>query len=61
MKPHIVHFSGHGSPGAELVLLNDRGSPKPVSKRALVHLFHTLKDNVRVLVVLNACYSQLAG
>jgi hypothetical protein len=81
VKPHIVHFSGHGSPDSELIprgsqgspsrdfvlesappdseliLLDDRGNPKPVSEEALVHLFRTLKDNVRV-VVLNACYSR---
>ena len=54
VRPHVVHFSGHGSAAAELILLDDQGNPKPVSKEALVHLFRTLKDNVRV-VVLNAC------
>ena len=57
VKPHIVHFSGHGSPAQQLILLDDQGNPKPVSQEALVHLFRTLKDNVRV-VVLNACYSR---
>src|SRR4051794_40630634 len=56
-KPHIVHFSGHGSSTAELILMDDSGNPKPVSQVALVHLFRTLKDNVRV-VMLNACYSR---
>lgn len=55
-KPNIVHFSGHGSPTEELILLDKHGDPKPVSKEALVALFHTLKDNIRV-VVLNACFS----
>ncbi len=53
-KPHIVHFSGHGSSTAEIILKDRDGSPKPVSKAALVALFRTLKDNVRV-VLLNAC------
>jgi hypothetical protein len=75
VRPHIVHFSGHGSSRAELIrledqrdlrpvgqeegliLLDDQGSPKPVSKEALDHLFRILKDNIRV-VVLNACYSR---
>ncbi len=56
-KPHIVHFSGHGSPTEEIVLLDTLGKPKPVSKEALVHLFRALKDNIRV-VVLNACFSE---
>jgi hypothetical protein len=57
VKPHVVHFSGHGSPAAELILLDDQGEPKPVSQEALVQLFRTLRDNVRV-VLLNACDSQ---
>ena len=57
VKPHVVHFSGHGSAAAELIVLDDRSNPKPVSKEALIHLFRILKDNVRV-VVLNACYSR---
>ena len=56
-RPHIVHFSGHGSPTEEIVLLDKLGEPKPVSKEALVSLFRTLKDNIRV-VVLNACFSK---
>src|SRR5258708_18986035 len=52
-RPHIVHFSGHGSPTEEIVLLDKLGEPKPV----LVSLFRTLKDNIRV-VVLNACFSK---
>src|SRR4051795_11810236 len=57
VKPHVVHFSGHGSKAEELILSDDQGNPKPVSKEALVHLFRTLKDNVRI-IVLNACSTQ---
>src|SRR5262245_15884507 len=57
VKPHVVHFSGHGSSAQELILLDDQGNPKPVSQEALVHLLRTLKDNIRV-VVLNACSTQ---
>jgi hypothetical protein len=56
-KPHILHFSGHGTPSEEIVLVDDRGGEKPVSKQALQHLLSVLKDNLR-LVVLNACYSR---
>ena len=56
-RPHIAHFSGHGSPSEEIILTADSGALKPVSKAALVSLFRTLKDNIRV-VMLNACYSQ---
>lgn len=56
-RPHMVHFSGHGSPVEQLIFHSENGRAKPVSKAALRHLFATLKDNIR-LVVLNACYSR---
>jgi hypothetical protein len=56
-KPHVVHFSGHGSPAEEVIFLDANRKPKPVTKAALKQLFMTLKDNIRV-VVLNACYSR---
>lgn len=56
-KPHIVHFSGHGTASSQIVLKDAHGKARPVSEKALVGLFTTLKDNVRV-VVLNACYSK---
>jgi len=56
-EPHIVHFSGHGSPQAEIILEDEDGKSRPVSQPALVRLFKALKDNVRI-VVLNSCYSQ---
>lgn len=56
-SPHIVHFSGHGSSAEELIFLDTHEEAKPVNKAALKHLFTTLKDNIRV-VVLNACFSQ---
>jgi hypothetical protein len=54
--PHIVHFSGHGSAQAEIILEANTGEAKAVSAEALCRLFRTLKDNIRC-VVLNACYS----
>jgi hypothetical protein len=53
-KPHIVHFSGHGSEAEELILLDQAGHQNPVSKGALSEVFRTLKGDIRV-VVLNAC------
>jgi hypothetical protein len=55
-SPHVVHFSGHGSPREELILLDESDRPKAVSKSALRALFG-LPGNIR-LVVLNACYSK---
>jgi len=37
-QPHIVHFSGHGTTNAELILSDHNGQPVPVSKNALVGL-----------------------
>ena len=56
-KPHVVHFSGHGTPDDAIVLLDKDRNPTKVSAAALKQLFGTLKDNLRV-VVLNACYSR---
>jgi len=56
-KPHIVHFSGHGSDAEELVVCDDSGNHKLINKDALVSLFQSSQDGV-VVVVLNACYSK---
>jgi hypothetical protein len=56
-KPHIVHFSGHGSEEGEIYLQDANGMSKPVSEKSLGKLFSVLKDNIRC-VVLNACYSR---
>ncbi len=56
-RPHIVHFSGHGSRVGEIILEDQGGNTKPVSPSALTRLFATLKDNIRC-VVLNACYTK---
>jgi hypothetical protein len=56
-RPQIVHFSGHGSDVNELVLSDDAGRPKVVSKSAIESLFRTTKGYVRA-VVLNACFSR---
>lgn len=57
-KPHIVHFSGHGSTVGELMVVENPGQAKPISKDALTSLFDTLRDNIRV-VLLNACHTQI--
>jgi hypothetical protein len=57
-QPHIVHFSGHGSETNEIVLEDNQGKSKAVSRESLSTLFRILKDNVRV-VVLNACFSKI--
>jgi hypothetical protein len=54
-KPHVVHFSGHGSEVGEIVLEDDFSNSKQVSKGALAKLFKLHKDNIRI-VFLNACF-----
>jgi hypothetical protein len=57
-KPHIVHFTGHGTTAGEIVLEDENTHvPEVVSTAAMRELFKTLKGNIR-LVVLNACYSR---
>lgn len=56
-QPDIVHFSGHGSEAIGIVLEDQSGSSQFVSTRAISELFHTLRDNIKC-VVLNACYSE---
>ena len=56
-NPTIVHFSGHGAPSGELVLLNPDGSTKIVTKEAITMAMATASDTIR-LVVFNACFSE---
>ncbi|MBW4649223.1 MAG: hypothetical protein KME06_11015 [Kastovskya adunca ATA6-11-RM4] len=56
LKPHIVHFSGHGSSSNELVFQTNDGSTKLVSKEAIVTTMSSVTDNIR-MVVFNACFS----
>jgi tetratricopeptide (TPR) repeat protein len=56
-KPDIVHFSGHCSQAGGIVLEDENGFSKTVSRKALSDLFSILKGNIRV-VVLNACYAK---
>lgn len=57
VQPHMVHFCGHGSATEGIMLMDDAGKSRPVSKAALTQLFRILRDNIRV-VVLNSCYSK---
>jgi tetratricopeptide (TPR) repeat protein len=56
--PHIVHFCGHGSRAGEIVVAADRSGEHLVGAAALGALFHTMKDNIQI-VVLNACFSAI--
>ncbi|WP_223670186.1 CHAT domain-containing protein [Xanthomonas citri] len=56
IKPTIVHFSGHGSSEDELVLQDDLGNAKFVSKQAIVQTIALVSDAAR-LVFFNTCFS----
>jgi hypothetical protein len=53
-KPHVLHFSGHGTERAQLMFEDDTGAAARVEKEAFVELIGILGGTVR-LVVLNAC------
>lgn len=53
-KPHVLHFSSHGSTRAQLLFEDDDGNAAPVPKKALVDLIGILKHRLQ-LVVFNAC------
>jgi hypothetical protein len=57
-RPHIVHFSGHGMPGGEILLSGGDGYGRQVCADALADLFRAV-GGIRV-VVLNACHSAAA-
>jgi hypothetical protein len=56
-RPDIVHFSGHGSPLGELVLVDANNRAAPVNRDAVAELLRVFSDRVRC-VVLNACFSR---
>jgi len=56
-RPHIIHFSGHGTKSGELVVENDFGDSTPVPPAGLGRLFGILQDRVKC-VVLSACNSR---
>ena len=55
-KPHIIHFSGHGSAEEGLLFEDETGAVKFVDAEALAGLFALFANHVEC-VVLNACYS----
>lgn len=52
----MVHFSGHGTSADALVLQDDQGRPKHVSKQGIVSAIAAGSDAVR-LVFFNTCFS----
>lgn len=56
-EAQIVHFSGHGSPTGEIILVGDDGVAGSIDPNIFRDLIETTSDNIRV-VILNACYSE---
>lgn len=56
VRPHIVHFSGHGASSGALCFEDEMGRTQPVGPEALAALFRLFHDDIEA-VVLNACYS----
>ncbi|MDX2133254.1 MAG: transporter substrate-binding domain-containing protein [Saprospiraceae bacterium] len=59
-KPHIVHFSGHGSKTDGIYLENEYGKMQYTTTEALTGLFLLFSEQVEC-VLLNACYSEEQG
>lgn len=57
VRPRIIHFSGHGAATGELILQDDHGGSKLVTKEAMVQVMAVLGDGVE-LVFFNTCFSQ---
>jgi CHAT domain len=57
-RPHILHFSGHGSNAGEIMLQDSSGKAQGVSPAALKALFNNFGEWLQI-VVLNACYSNI--
>lgn len=56
-KPHILHFSGHGTREKGIILEGEHGTSRPVDGPRLARLLGQFNQNLRC-VVLNACYSE---
>ncbi|MDX2100246.1 MAG: CHAT domain-containing protein [Leptolyngbyaceae cyanobacterium bins.59] len=59
VKPHILHFSGHGGGEYGLVLENDSGEVQFLPTEQLTGMFKLFASKGLECVVLNACYSEV--
>src|SRR5699024_9092231 len=55
-NPTIIHFSGHGSEGDEIVFQDNQGNVKLVSKEAIVQTMMSTSDEIK-LAFFNTCFS----
>jgi hypothetical protein len=57
VKPHIVHFSGHGAESGGLMVEDVLHQAQQITPSALAQLFELVSEHVEC-VLLNACYSE---
>jgi hypothetical protein len=58
VKPHILHFAGHGEGEDGLVFEDDAGNSNLINGAALAGLFELFADRLNC-VLLNGCYSEV--
>ena len=56
-RPHIVHFSGHGSKRERIILGGTNGQGKLIDQQGLTNVLALYNSHVR-LVLLNACFTK---
>jgi len=56
VKPHIIHFSGHGSSEHDIVLETAEGKASLLSKEQVTLLMKTMSESIK-LVIFNNCFS----
>lgn len=56
-RPHIIHFSGHGSADGELIFENSEAKARRATPEDLEGIFMSLAGRVDA-VILNACFSE---
>jgi len=56
-RPHVIHFSGHGTQQGDLLFVGNDGEPKRVTKDSMAATMAVMADNIK-LVLFNACFSE---
>jgi hypothetical protein len=57
LQPHVLHFSGHGSFGNEIVFQADNGTSQPIPPNDLAELVQLFQANLK-LVLLSCCFGR---
>lgn len=57
VKPHILHFSGHGNLDKQIVLETEDGKSQPIAPQDLADLVKQFKTNLK-LAVMSCCYGR---